>query len=90
MKGIGHDVLATHLAVNRESLMTQGTLVLHGRELWRDIDIARDGMRLKWEVRAVFKVLNTLKDLANFLQLFCQFHGIPQRDPRAELAMRAH
>eukprot|EP00969_Alexandrium_andersonii_P348886 15426267-Alexandrium_andersonii.AAC.1 len=42
-------------------------------------------MRLKWEVHAVFKVLNTLKTLANFLQLFCQFHGIPQRGPNLEL-----
>eukprot|EP00969_Alexandrium_andersonii_P318927 14088901-Alexandrium_andersonii.AAC.1 len=35
MKGVGHNVLATHLAVVGESLMAQGALVSRGRELRR-------------------------------------------------------
>eukprot|EP00969_Alexandrium_andersonii_P062274 2742984-Alexandrium_andersonii.AAC.1 len=45
-------------------------------------------MHLKWEVRTLFKVLNTLKTLANFLQLFCQFYAIPQRGPNSEPVLK--
>eukprot|EP00969_Alexandrium_andersonii_P067568 2980648-Alexandrium_andersonii.AAC.1 len=41
-------------------------------------------MRLRWELHTVFKVLYTLKTLANFLTLFCQFYGIPQRNTYSE------
>eukprot|EP00969_Alexandrium_andersonii_P300127 13267981-Alexandrium_andersonii.AAC.1 len=45
-------------------------------------------MHLKWGVRTVFKVLNTLKTRANFLQLFCQYYAIPQRGPTQEAVMK--
>eukprot|EP00969_Alexandrium_andersonii_P068593 3026150-Alexandrium_andersonii.AAC.1 len=45
-------------------------------------------MRLKWEVHTVFKVLNTLKALANFLQLFCQYYATPQRDSNQEVLLK--
>eukprot|EP00969_Alexandrium_andersonii_P196129 8664711-Alexandrium_andersonii.AAC.1 len=45
-------------------------------------------MRLKWAVHAIFKVLSTLKTLANFLQLFCQYYAIPQRGPNQEAVLK--
>eukprot|EP00969_Alexandrium_andersonii_P046845 2055709-Alexandrium_andersonii.AAC.1 len=43
-------------------------------------------MHLTWELATVFKVLRVLKALANFLMLFCQFHGIPARNTAMESA----
>eukprot|EP00969_Alexandrium_andersonii_P250799 11084548-Alexandrium_andersonii.AAC.1 len=55
-------------------------MVLHGRHMWEGLEPARDGMHLTWELPTVFKVLRILKALANFMMLFCQFHGVPARN----------
>eukprot|EP00969_Alexandrium_andersonii_P119408 5279036-Alexandrium_andersonii.AAC.1 len=41
--------------------------------------VANAGTHVAWGTQNVFVVLETLKSLANFLQLFCQFYAIPQR-----------
>eukprot|EP00969_Alexandrium_andersonii_P104854 4626226-Alexandrium_andersonii.AAC.1 len=66
------------------TLVQQGIPVIHGRQLWGGLELANDGMHLRWELHTVFKVLYTLKTLANCVTLFCQFYGIPQRDPCSE------
>eukprot|EP00969_Alexandrium_andersonii_P201716 8912075-Alexandrium_andersonii.AAC.1 len=58
----------------------QGVMVIHGRQLWSGLKPAPDGMHLTWDLPNVFRILNTLKALANFLMLFCQFHGVPPRN----------
>eukprot|EP00969_Alexandrium_andersonii_P343885 15199226-Alexandrium_andersonii.AAC.1 len=84
MMGKGHNALRNHLANIGELLFQQGIPVIHGRQLWNELELAPDGMHLRWELQAVFKVLYTLKTLANFLTLFCQFYGIPQRNTYSE------
>eukprot|EP00969_Alexandrium_andersonii_P252191 11146787-Alexandrium_andersonii.AAC.1 len=66
MMGEGHNTLRNHLANIGELLVQQGIPVIHGRQLWNELELAPDGVRLRWELRAVFKVLYTLKTLANF------------------------
>eukprot|EP00969_Alexandrium_andersonii_P326687 14435430-Alexandrium_andersonii.AAC.1 len=55
MRGVGYDALSAHLFKIGATLATEGVPVVHGRELRRGLDPAVDGMRLKWEVHAVFK-----------------------------------
>eukprot|EP00969_Alexandrium_andersonii_P276691 12230238-Alexandrium_andersonii.AAC.1 len=84
MLGVGRNTLTDHLENIGTLLVQQGIPVIHGRQLWNGLELANDGMHLRWELHTVFKVLYTLKTLANFLALFCQFYGIPHRDPNSE------
>eukprot|EP00969_Alexandrium_andersonii_P181125 8003529-Alexandrium_andersonii.AAC.1 len=55
MLGVGHDTLKDHLHNIGTILVQQGIPVIHGRELWNGLELANDGMHLRWELRAVFK-----------------------------------
>eukprot|EP00969_Alexandrium_andersonii_P222864 9843453-Alexandrium_andersonii.AAC.1 len=48
MKGVGHGALSGQVNIIGRALISHGVPVLHGREMWRGLDIANDGMRLKW------------------------------------------
>ena len=80
MNGVGHNLLRAHLNEIGDQLVSQGVMVLHGRQMWDGLEPARDGMHLTWELPTVFKILRTLKTVANFMMLFCQFHGVPARN----------
>eukprot|EP00969_Alexandrium_andersonii_P299159 13225495-Alexandrium_andersonii.AAC.1 len=60
---------------------------MHGRELWRGMQLAKDDVRLTWKIQNIFKVLNT-QVAGNFLQLFCQFYAVLQRPPFEEFITR--
>eukprot|EP00969_Alexandrium_andersonii_P238954 10548163-Alexandrium_andersonii.AAC.1 len=66
MHGRGHNTLRKHLAEIGDRLVQQGVMVIHGRQMWDGIQVAPDGRRLTWDLHTVFRVLNTLKTLANF------------------------
>eukprot|EP00969_Alexandrium_andersonii_P306223 13537184-Alexandrium_andersonii.AAC.1 len=85
MHGKGHNKLRDHLAEIGDQLARQGILVVHGRQMWHNMETAPDGMHLTWELATVFRVVDTLKALANFLTLFCQFYGVPPRSTHQEM-----
>eukprot|EP00969_Alexandrium_andersonii_P213552 9430599-Alexandrium_andersonii.AAC.1 len=75
MQGKGHNTLRNHLAEIGDPLAQQGVWVIRGRQMWNGLQPANDGMHLAWGLPTVFRVLAPLKARANFLMLFCQFHG---------------
>eukprot|EP00969_Alexandrium_andersonii_P274776 12144553-Alexandrium_andersonii.AAC.1 len=46
MMGKGHNALRNHLVNIGELLAQQGIPVIHGRQLWNELELAPDGMHL--------------------------------------------
>eukprot|EP00969_Alexandrium_andersonii_P065808 2901703-Alexandrium_andersonii.AAC.1 len=55
MLGVGRNTLKNHLENIGILLVQQGIPVIHGRQMWNDLELANDGMHLRWELHTVVK-----------------------------------